>query len=726
MENYAISHSGFDIVKAEIIRQQLYNIAQEMGTVMIRTSGDPVISEAVDFSTFLADQDGAIISFSGYMTMHAGPARQAVKHILRVIPREDIRPGDAFICNDPHTTGACHPPDVGIIKPIFYKEDLIAWCWAEGHLLDVGGMSPGGFAPGAYDAYSEALRFPAIKIVSEGKLIDDVRRLIEANFRLPGRNLNDIRCFIAACNVAERRIVNLIDKYGLEEYRRYIELNNQLSEEAFRRRISLLPKKSYEGIDWIEHNGHVNELFPVRCRLTIEQESMTIDFTGTAPQTDGFVNLTEGSAIGCVITPIMLVLTPDIPFNEGIFRPINLVLPEGSVVNARMPAPTSSGHMEAGMRVTRILTNLLSRAMMESEDEWVQSHAMANFHDSWIAGTFAGPDSAGNPTVFLDMNGGGAGGGAQTVCDGLDAAATFTQLSNGLPDIEVNELSFPVLYLWRRLNVNSGGPGLHRGGQGIDFAWIPWGTSGGQEHVNSACWQVPPLGLMGGYPGGTSGFSVIKNSNVYTLMEQGYVPTVDKILGEREELPSKHMGFPINPGDVFMQFEGGGGGLGDPLNRDPDRVAKDFRDGYISEKMMQNAYGVVLASDGTVDLQKTIMTRQKIRELRLANSTPPAEVVPTAPSELSFLRRCGESLIIKIDNKNHHWFCCAECENVLSDGNEDWKKGAAVRECEIAEEFGRFDMYVKRRIEPPYIYLREYVCPGCGNMLTVEIAARHL
>ncbi|WCK56247.1 hydantoinase B/oxoprolinase family protein [Aneurinibacillus sp. Ricciae_BoGa-3] len=711
--------SSARLVKAEIFRQQLYNIAEEMGTVMIRTSGDPVISEAVDFSTFIADKNGEIISFSGYMTMHAGPARQAVRYILQTLSEEEIQPGDAFICNDPHTTGACHPPDVGIVKPIFYQNQLVAWCWAEGHLLDVGGMSPGGFAIGAHDAYSEALRFPGVKIVSQGKLLKNIVQLIQANFRLPNRNLNDIRCFIAACNVSENRIIDLIDKYGLDEFSEYVEFNKVLTENAFRKRISQLPKKTYEGTEWVEHNGHVNQFFPIHCKLTIHAEHLTFDFTGTAPQTDGFVNVSEGAAIGCAVTPVMLVLTPDIPFNEGIFRAIEFILPEGTLVNCKMPAPVSSGHMETGMRMTKLLTELLSQAMMESEEEMVRSHAMACFHDAWIAGTFAGSDSEGNPTVFLDMNGGGAGGGAQTNQDGLDAAASFTQLSNGLPDIEINELAFPVLYLWRKLNINSGGPGKYRGGQGIEFAWIPWDIPGGQEHVNSACWQVPARGTMGGYPGGTSGYWVVKHSNVHRLMEKGKVPMFSELEGEKALLPAKHSGFPILRDDVFVQFEGGGGGLGDPLKRNPKTVLQDHQDGYITQEMAKNAYGVIIDGKGQLVEEDTQLFRAAMKKERLGMSRPPKAECKGDTKELIYVKSSGESLHIKKDENELRYVCCADCGHPLAEEMLDWKDGVRMKQTEASEALGKFGMWVKRRDSAPFVYVDEYICPGCASMIHV-------
>lgn len=711
--------SSVDLIQAEIIRQRLYNIAQEMGIVMIRTTGDPVISEAVDFSTFIADKDGEIIAFSGYITIHAGPARQSVRHILQTYAPEDIKPGDAFICNDPHTTGACHPPDVGIVKPIFYQGELVAWCWAEAHLLDVGGSTPGGFAINAVDAYSEALRFPGIKIVNEGKVNQDIFNLIEANFRMPQHDINNLRCFIAACNSCEKRLIDMIDKYGLEDYKKYVELNKDLTEKAFRNRIKSLPKKTYEATEWIEHNGHGYNLIPVHCKMTVHEDSITLDFSGSAPQTDGFVNISEGTAIGALVTPVMLQLAPDIPFNEGIFRATEIILPKGTVVNCKMPAPISSGHMEAGLRVVKVVLEVFSKAMMESDDEWVQSHAMAAFHENWVVGVFSGVTSEGNPAVFLDTNGGGAGAGAQTVCDGLDAAASFTGLSNGLPDIEINELTAPLLYLWRKINVNSGGPGKYRGGQGIEFAWVPWETEGGNELISSTCSQAPARGVMGGYPGGTSGHWLFKNSNALSLMQQGKVPDLEIIDGEKELLPAKHQ-FPITSQDVFVQFEGGGGGLGDPLKRDPKIVLKDFNDGYITSEMAENSYGVVRTMNGEIDEVATSLKREQIRQERLSVSSKPNNRLAKEAKDLKLIQSMGDALTIQSDSSGQHYTCCSNCSTTLSKIEEPWEQSSAHIKTEVSRKFDDFGMWVKSRDTAPYVYIDEYICPECGSLLEVS------
>jgi N-methylhydantoinase B len=605
-----------DPVTIEIFAKALENIAHEMGVVMMRASGSPVIAEAVDFSTFIADAEGDIVCYAGYITLYMGTARQAVKHILATTPRADIHPGDVFICNDPFTTGNAHQVDVGVVRPIFVGDELVAWCWAEAHVNDFGGFAPGSMAPMATETYGEALRLPGVKIVSRGRIIDDIWRIIETNIRVPEMVLGDIRCFIAACNRCDDRINTLVGQYGVETYRRYIEVSKDLAEQAVRERIAELPDGVYSAVEYEEHNGHTNDIYPVRATLTIDGGSMKVDLTGSAPQTDGFVNCSAAITLGCVVSPLLMTLLPDLPINQGTLRPIEVVTKPGTICDVQMPAPVSSGHLETGLRVCRVVTRLLAEVQAASGSPFVRDHVMATWQDSWCAGFFYAPDENGVLVPFPDMNGGSGGAGAQPVADGMDVGGALPQPQNSLPDIEVNEFAYPVLYLWRRLNRNSGGPGKHRGGAGLDLGWTPWYTTGGQEHTMLSCWQVPPNGAVGGYPGSASGFTLTSGAGADKALAEGRIPASPAELdAEPQALQGKQFGLIVLPGDVVTLRSGGGGGYGDPLDRDPEAVAADVRAGLVSTHAAGASYGVVVA-DGAPDAPATDARRAEIRAER--------------------------------------------------------------------------------------------------------------
>ncbi|HTK62535.1 MAG TPA: hydantoinase B/oxoprolinase family protein [Pseudonocardia sp.] len=621
MSSAARTPTTTDPVTIEIFSKTLENIAYEMGLVMMRSSGSPVIAEAVDFSTFIADAEGDIICYAGYITLYLGTARQAVKHILATVPRDKIRPGDMFICNDPFTTGNAHAVDVGVVRPIFAQteegDELIAWCWSEAHVNDFGGFAPGSMAPMATEAYGEALRLPGVKIVDRGELVDDIWRIIETNIRVPNLVMNDIRCFIAACNRCDERMRDLVARYGLDTVREYVEVAKDLAERAVRDRIRELPNGVYTGEETVEHNGHTNGLYPLRCTLTVRDDTMTFDFTGSSPQTNGFVNCSAAMTLGSVASPLLITLLSDLPINQGTLRPIEVITKPGTICDARMPAPVSSGHLETGFRVTKLVTRLLSDIQAASDNAFVREHVMAPFQDSWNASFFYAPDEHGELVPFPDMNGGGSGGGAQAVADGMDVSGMLAQPQNSIPDIEINELGYPVLYLWRKLNVNSGGPGRHRGGNGLDLAWTPWYSPGGEEHVMAACWQVPPAGAFGGYPASSSGFGLVNGAEADTVLARGRVPGgLSELAAAPRALEGKQFGLTVGPGDVVNMRSGGGGGYGDPLTREPALVAADVRAGIVSVAAAEASYGVLLDGRGRADESATAALRERIRAQR--------------------------------------------------------------------------------------------------------------
>ena len=218
-----------ELVAVELFTNALDTIAKEMGLVLMRTSGSPIICETTDFATFLADADGGILTFGGYAPLHFGPSRQTIRHIREVFPEHGFRAGDAFLCNDPYTTGQSHDPDVCIVRPIVVDGAVVAWSGALAHTFDIGGIAPGGFAPMATDCYQEGLALPGIKFVSEGRIIDDVERLIRANVRVPALVINDLRCLVAACNAAEKLVCELASSMGVDEMARIMALCQQLS-----------------------------------------------------------------------------------------------------------------------------------------------------------------------------------------------------------------------------------------------------------------------------------------------------------------------------------------------------------------------------------------------------------------------------------------------------------------------------------------------------------------
>ena len=438
-----------------------------------------------------------------------------------------MEPGDAFIRNDSHTAGSTHPPDVSVITPIFHDGEVIAFAQSQAHLLDIGGMNPGGFAPSAVDCFAEALRMPpGVKCYERGEPVESVRRMIVNNVRLPVIFWNDVRSLVASNNTGARRLQATIEEFGADTFTRYADQAIVAANDVVAGRIADLPDGVYEAHEWQEGDGKTTDLLPVHCRMTIRGSELEFDFSESSPQTAGFTNCSYGALVGSVATGMNPMLAWDLPFNQGVLGPVTIVAADDSIVNPSIPAPASNGHLTVGARVTRLVTLLLNRVVERSADPELRRRAQGIWADSWTGGISAGTRTdTGEYFVLFNMDGGLMGAGAQPTGDGLDGSGMTTQVSNMVPDVEMNELMYPVLYLWKRLDDQTGGPGAQRGGLGVDYAWTLWNCDEVLHTVFCPCAQVPAGGYGGGYPGGGGEQSILRETDVRDALAKGVAPT---------------------------------------------------------------------------------------------------------------------------------------------------------------------------------------------------------
>ncbi|QSE87318.1 hydantoinase B/oxoprolinase family protein (plasmid) [Rhodococcus pseudokoreensis] len=700
----------YDPVTLEVIRMRLDSIVEEMGIAMIRSSGSPVITEAGDFNTALFTPDGRIYSYSDYVQFHIGSGGVAVRNLVATIGDEQPQPGDAFICNDPHTSGSSHPPDTTVISPVFYKGELIAWAQSQAHLVDVGGMTPGGFAPAALDCYSEAVRIPpGVKVFEAGVPVESTKRLLLNNVRVPVLYWNDVRSLVASNNTGIQRMLEAIDEFGLDTFREYSELSFQLAEQVMRERIAKLPDGRWEAEEWTEHNGHDNDLYRVHCVMTKSDDQITFDFSDSSDQTGGFVNCSYGALLGSLASAIVPILAWNVPFNEGVVAAFDVKTRRGSIVDPVPPAPISNGHLTTGARVSRVVTKLLNESCRLSEDEIIRNRTQGVWADSWTGGISAGNTDDGHYTVLFNMDGGAVGAGAQPESDGLDCAGMMTQVNNMLPDVEMNEMLYPVHYLWKRLSLSSGGHGRTRGGLGAEFAWTLRGANEVVQTVFSPTAQVPADGFGGGLPGGGSGHEIWRSTNANSLIDEGMVPTdANLVAGEQQLLDINHTGLTVHQGDVFVQWCAGGGGYGDPLLRSAATVAQDVRDRYITAAAAQDVYGVSLDTDGNVDETATSTRRAQMRAARIG-ATPSRSVSddlvsgPVSPA------------------RNGSFWECPSCNGNLG-SEESWRDECHARTSIAAESMEALGVRIRhRKNEIGTVHLEELYCPHCGTQLDARI-----
>jgi len=614
-----IESDDYDRVTAEVLRMRFDDIVHDMGTTLKQTSGSPIITEANDFSTSILDADAGLTASGSYIIFHLASAHKCLESVHEEFQEDELHPGDAIILNDVYR-GAPHKPDIGVLSPMFQDGKIINWFWSAAHMYDIGGISPGSFAPQVTDTYGEGFNIPPMKLARQGEINEDLKQLLQANSRLPERMFNDIRSFVATNNTGKERVQGVINTHGLAAYKLYSEIVGLLSERAFRERIQKLPDGTYSTTDWVEHDGHDHDLFRIECRMTVDDDTLHFDFEGTDPQAAGPINTGPGGLLGNVMSPISQMLLHDIQFNFGCMEPVDVDAPSGTIVNAEPPAATGYGHLDAGFKIGKMVTELLSHTLMMCEEESLQKRAMGQFNDSWSIESWGGTDQYERPFAWLNMDGGGFGGGAQTVVDGLDIAGDTCSVGNAIPDVEWKEQSYPALYLWRRLEPNSGGPGTFRGGRGLDFAWIMWGTPD-EEFLGTVCmaeFNVPSRGFGGGVPGSVNRIRRYDETNISDLIADDRYPDFAAIEWEDIYEPEpKEAPVRLESGDMIRHFTGGGAGLGDPLLRDPEAVAQEVHVGLLDRSIASDTYGVVLDDANSVDESATASRRKQLRSMRL-------------------------------------------------------------------------------------------------------------
>lgn len=703
--------SDFDIIDVEVHQKSIRNIANEMAVTLMRTSGSPVVTDAKDFSTSILDDQAEQLTFAGNVTFHVSTAVAGVEAVLRNNPVEDIRAGDGFICNDPHSSGAIHQGDVGIVMPFFARDRIVGWGYVNAHLLDVGGSAVSGFAAGAFDNYSEALAFPAVRVIRGGQLDEQWQKFIANNVRMAGTVINDIRSMIAANNVGSRRIAALVDEMGLDRFRALNEAGKDLSERAMRDIIARLPDGTYESVDWVEYDGRGTEgLHEIRVRMIVSGDQMTLQYRG-GEQVDCFINGAWPAVVGQSWTTLLAQLAYDVPVNAGIWRPITFDLgPAGTIVNAVVPAPVTMSHIQTGMRINKLLADVFSQACSLSDDPRTAARVASQSAQDQTYFTAYGIDRrTGHPALAFPMSVGmTTGGPAQTNSDGMEVYAAQCMSGCDMPDVELEETSQPGMILWRRIAQDTGGAGVTRGGLGVDTAMaiLHCDKMNGGAYTNTAL--IPPRGAAGGLPGAAGAWKVWRKTNLLEMLDNNVFPDADRITGEVPEGTATVTDFQVNRGDIYGVIHGGGGGLGDPLRRAPGLVATDVTNGFVSAQVARDIYGVVLAAEGTVDAAATEVARLAIRTARLGHA-PAREVAADAP------------LFAPLRTVDGTWQC-TQCGEGLGPAADNWRDAAVSAETEVTARFAELHSQVRARHDGAPVVMREHYCPGCASSLGVDIA----
>jgi N-methylhydantoinase B len=577
-----------DPITLEVLIEALIATVREMRATVCRTASSVAIYDAKDFSCGLFAPDSQVIAQSEDIGSHVVPLPWSVRAAIEKMGAA-LAPGDAILINDPYS-GGTHLNDVTIIYPVFRDGRLIFFPAVRAHWADVGGMVPGSMSGKATEIYQEGIRIPPLKILEGGCLNEAVLDLLLANMRVPDERLGDFQAGLAACRVAEKRLAEICARYGVDTLLEAVRLDLDRAEARMRASIAALPDGTYHFEDYLEtFMGGRFEPLLLPLALTVSGERMIADFTGAAPQVPFPVNSTAAVSAAGVFIAVKSVFDPRAPLNQGSFRPIEVVAPPGTIVNVQRPAPAGS-HGEIRKRVIATMVGALAQMVPERIAGDLCRTSFHNLIGGWDA-------RSSREWVHYEWSAGGNGGFAEHDGPSAMAPIDWGDLVT-VQSTEVIETRMPLLVESSRLAVDSGGAGRSRGGLAMTRA-LRVLAPGTRYSLLSDGAVVPAFGVLGGLAGVPVGAWIER---------QGAASYFDT--------PGKVAGHLIEAGSTLMVRSAGGGGYGDPLERDPERVALDVREGYVSAEAARLVYGVLVGAGGRVDAAATQELRERLQALR--------------------------------------------------------------------------------------------------------------
>jgi len=577
---------GFDPVKLEILWSGLLAIVEEMSITLKRTAYSELIREANDFSCALFDGEGDMLAQTDWIGSpgHLGSVPRIMESLFKEYPPETLEPGDAIATNDPWL-GSGHLPDLVIISPVFHDGKLLAFTLNIAHHSDIGGRAPGGHIADSRVIFEEGIIIPMHKLYKAGKPNDDTLKMITANVRMSRQLLGDIKAQLAANFVGERRLKEFMRDNKLEDLTPLAKAIISSTESATREAIKKVPKGTYSH-EHVFDGPKPGTPLKIKVAVKVEEGRMKVDFTGTSPQTDSGLNTPFNYAYAYTIHAIKGALTPTLPFNAGALKPIEVYAPEGTIVNVKFPAAVGARH---------VLSWHVNAAVLGALAKAIPDMVIAASGGESNLPQFSGINpKTKRPFIHVAMHSGGLG--ARPNKDGIHCFA-FPPRAENTP-IEITETLNPLRVERLEILQDSGGAGKYRGGCGlvVDYRIL---SEGPCTIVNVVDWiEYGPPGLFGGKPGSRSEFILNPGPNEVHLDPRKIVV--------------------VPPGSLIRCCLPGGGGYGDPLERDPEKVLEDVRNGFVSLRKAREEYGVVIDPNAmTVDYEETKKLRESMKKAEL-------------------------------------------------------------------------------------------------------------
>ncbi|WP_233533079.1 hydantoinase B/oxoprolinase family protein [Antrihabitans sp. YC2-6] len=621
--------AALDALTYEVVRHRIAAITEDMGDALKRMSGSVVVTDCNDFGTLILDEGGDSVQMGLFNTQLAAAVDLAVKWTLENrTANPGIREGDMFFCNDPWVGGGLHQNDASVLAPLFYGGELFCWTGAVAHQVDLGGVSPGSWSVDGMDVFWESIPIPPIKIVEAGELRADIEDSYLRRSRVPKLVALDLRAKIGANNVAHDQLRRLIDKYGPTTVKAVMRRMMDDAESRVSKKLTSLPDGTWTSVAHQDGaRAGDREVHKIVLTMSKVGDRLTFDFTGTDQQVDGISNCTFAGLRGGIMPVLLTLLCGDIPWSPGgISRRVDIISEPGTLNNCTFPAGIGKASVASAWATQNAATECVASMLAASEEH--KKSAMAVGCGTWDLTLLAGVDQrgAGFATMLCDAMAGGMG--ARVDADGVDTGGGNPIAMGRVADAEMNEFSFPILYLWRREEADSGGAGRFRGGLGGSSCFVPHDSPIDQIHlVLSATGKALPQapGLSGGYPANTQFDVLVRGADVAKLFANKHIPANLEELGGDLQIMPAHLETELTAQDVYFTHWQGGGGYGDPLLREPHRVAVDVERHRVSAAAATTLYGVVIDGNGDVDEAQTETRRHSLRRERAGLATDSEE-----------------------------------------------------------------------------------------------------
>lgn len=703
-----------DATDFEVLRHALWNVNIEHGTTIIRTSGSPVVVYAHDFNPVILDEWGDYVYFGPWLQYLVAASSPAVKWILENRhPSPGVEPGSMFMTNDPWI-GATHQSDLAVLAPVFWEGKIFSWVGSSLHHQDLGGTAPGGFNPVAEDIFHESGVVPPVRIVENGEIRKDLEEEYMRRSRMPELVAVDLRAQIAGCRVAVDRIESLLERYGAATVKGAMRKIQDDAERTFAERLETIPDGEWASQAFLEVAGPGDRGL-YRNSIVLRKKGDRLEFSneGTDPQI-GALSCTLAGWEGAIAAMVNSQLMFDQLFAiGGALRRIDFSAEPGTLTSALHPSALSLAVLTLDQCIALAALSV-SKMLSCSSDPALHREIQSSMGSATFPiAAFSGADANGNPFASLFLDPVAAGMAGWSWRDGLDVGGWPWDPQVAMPNVEETEAFFPLLMLWRRVVPDSGGAGQYRGGNSMELASITHGVDEMTHHMASAAHHAVPMSpLFGGYPGSVNRFIVQRDTDLRQRLDSGAIPAPGQAaVGEEEELPPKAFGIAQGKDDIYVLKWCGAGGYGDPLEREPEAVARDVAAGMVSAEAAERFCGVVLAG-GEVDAGATESRRGELREARRSWSGTPSErrargdTAPLGP-RLGLADVDGGKAIV------------CDCGNVLAAADANWKDGALVNEAPIQE--GNPLVPDPSRFVDDEVVIRSYACPSCLRLLDNEV-----